>query len=711
MNKKSKILAIILAFVFVLSCFSMSACGGGKEGAAGKSAYEIWLDEGHQGTQADFLNWLRGKDGVDGAKGDKGDAGENGTDGTQGTKGDKGDTGATGEAGAKGDKGDKGDTGAAGEAGAKGDKGDAGENGKSAYEIWLEQGYEGTEVDFLDWLRGKTTTKRTLTNAQLHTAYSTVVNSLATQPDQPDSSTSKAATRSKVKSKATSARTTHKYELPFMDAIEPAMKKFTPNDFGFNTMEEVEAHYQARRNELEAQVQALREQGDSLYPKMDDNPSQEELERREQEIRRQREDIERQIDDIYNNQMQKLQDEINNVGFLLSVETGKDFLGNASQEFQSLIRMPEFVTAYDNFKLGVWHYNLVPANEMWNIDMNLYMKVWYDDDYIYSCYIMVENNVFIYTVMDYDYDTDDFYFKIYVCRTQNIYGSDGTDLEDYGLFEFAVENDKMRGYFDGYAVNDEIGKIWSPFVDEFNVKKGVYAKDTYADLVEEIKDSIRLTPDQFIEITADMRRGLKDNYPKMYIIASTCYLGRDWYIEQEAREVNRWLSIYDYYTKDGSPDCSFKTYINENNNEIQKDLEICRTIANYKNLSAEDWVYMTYYNNGSLGYDIFAKPKVKSTTYDDNSNEWLEIEQTSFITFIDVDESGNLTSSVQLELYKDRECTQLFTNEEILTLDFNSDIVIYIKKAGFKPPKDDPKGEVNPEKSTTEQNSTQTESL
>lgn len=28
-------------------------------GARGKSAYEIWLDGGHTGTEEDFLNWLR----------------------------------------------------------------------------------------------------------------------------------------------------------------------------------------------------------------------------------------------------------------------------------------------------------------------------------------------------------------------------------------------------------------------------------------------------------------------------------------------------------------------------------------------------------------------------------------------------------------------------------------------------------------------------
>ena len=61
---------------------------------------------------------------------------------TVGEKGDKGDTGATG---AQGEKGDKGDTGTPGKDGT---------DGKSAYQIWLDNGHEGSEEDFLNWLKG-----------------------------------------------------------------------------------------------------------------------------------------------------------------------------------------------------------------------------------------------------------------------------------------------------------------------------------------------------------------------------------------------------------------------------------------------------------------------------------------------------------------------------------------------------------------------------
>lgn len=56
-------------FVILLSILSLTACGGGSgsgsgntdsttPGTPGQSAYELWLAEGHTGTEQDFLNWL-----------------------------------------------------------------------------------------------------------------------------------------------------------------------------------------------------------------------------------------------------------------------------------------------------------------------------------------------------------------------------------------------------------------------------------------------------------------------------------------------------------------------------------------------------------------------------------------------------------------------------------------------------------------------------
>ena len=77
----------------------------GGSGGSGASAYDIAIENGFEGTEAEWLESLKGSDGTDGAKGDKGDKGDTGA---RGLKGDKGDTGATGE------KGDKGDAGADG---------------------------------------------------------------------------------------------------------------------------------------------------------------------------------------------------------------------------------------------------------------------------------------------------------------------------------------------------------------------------------------------------------------------------------------------------------------------------------------------------------------------------------------------------------------------------------------------------------------------
>lgn len=75
---------------------SLTACDTLRS-PPGDSAYDIWLAEGHTGTEADFLEWLRG---------------------------DPGAVGADGAVGAE---------------------------GASAYQAWLDQGYVGTEADFVAW--------------------------------------------------------------------------------------------------------------------------------------------------------------------------------------------------------------------------------------------------------------------------------------------------------------------------------------------------------------------------------------------------------------------------------------------------------------------------------------------------------------------------------------------------------------------------------
>jgi Collagen triple helix repeat (20 copies) len=81
----------------------------GAPGADGESAYQIWLDEGNSGTEADFLASLVGADGAPGA---------DGTDGTDGTNGADG------------------------------------LDGKSAYQLALDEGFVGSLAEYLESLHG-----------------------------------------------------------------------------------------------------------------------------------------------------------------------------------------------------------------------------------------------------------------------------------------------------------------------------------------------------------------------------------------------------------------------------------------------------------------------------------------------------------------------------------------------------------------------------
>lgn len=61
--------------------FRIGAVETGARGKPGKSAYELWLENGNKGTIEDFLNSLRGKDGKQGRPGRQGEKGEKGDPG------------------------------------------------------------------------------------------------------------------------------------------------------------------------------------------------------------------------------------------------------------------------------------------------------------------------------------------------------------------------------------------------------------------------------------------------------------------------------------------------------------------------------------------------------------------------------------------------------------------------------------------------------
>ena len=98
----------------------------------------------------------QGEMGEPGPKGDKGDQGLQGEPGPRGDQGERGPKGETGSQGARGEKGDRGDVGPQGprgeqgDRGPKGDKGQDGVDGKSAYDLWKDQGNEGSLEDFFN---------------------------------------------------------------------------------------------------------------------------------------------------------------------------------------------------------------------------------------------------------------------------------------------------------------------------------------------------------------------------------------------------------------------------------------------------------------------------------------------------------------------------------------------------------------------------------
>ena len=116
----------------------------GTDGVNGKSAYEIAVEKGFEGAEDAWLASLKGETGAQGPQGETGEQGPQGAQGIQGPKGEQGIQGLKGETGEQGPQGPKGENGL------------DGANGKSAYEIALEKGFEGTEEVWLASLKGET---------------------------------------------------------------------------------------------------------------------------------------------------------------------------------------------------------------------------------------------------------------------------------------------------------------------------------------------------------------------------------------------------------------------------------------------------------------------------------------------------------------------------------------------------------------------------
>ena len=145
----------------------------GSRGADGKSAYEVALQNGFTGTEADWLTSLKGQKGDTGAKGEPGEKGE---------RGEKGEAGETGE------KGEKGDTGTPGKDGVNGTDGKDGADGFSPTVTVTEtstgatitatdkngtttakiQNGSGTPVDLSDYVK-KTEVAQAIESAHTHT--------------------------------------------------------------------------------------------------------------------------------------------------------------------------------------------------------------------------------------------------------------------------------------------------------------------------------------------------------------------------------------------------------------------------------------------------------------------------------------------------------------------------------------------------------------
>ena len=138
----------------------------GLKGKDGKDAYEIFVENGYQGSRQQWMEDIMPKGGAGGGvgpagpKGDKGEAGPQGPPGPQGPTGPAGPQGPTGPAGPKGERGEQGPAGSAGQQGLRGPAGErgpagpagpAGPKGKDAYDDYLDTTTDNPKLSRKEW--------------------------------------------------------------------------------------------------------------------------------------------------------------------------------------------------------------------------------------------------------------------------------------------------------------------------------------------------------------------------------------------------------------------------------------------------------------------------------------------------------------------------------------------------------------------------------
>ncbi|MFE0472423.1 right-handed parallel beta-helix repeat-containing protein [Streptomyces sp. NPDC058947] len=124
---------------------------GGPPGPEGPSAYEVAVQNGYVGTEAQWLASLHGQQGEQGEPGEPGPAGPPGESGPPGAPGEAGSS-AYEIAVANGFQG----TEVQWLASLEGEPGSPGPEGASAYQVAVSNGFQGTEADWLTSLQGAT---------------------------------------------------------------------------------------------------------------------------------------------------------------------------------------------------------------------------------------------------------------------------------------------------------------------------------------------------------------------------------------------------------------------------------------------------------------------------------------------------------------------------------------------------------------------------
>lgn len=296
------------------------------------------------------------------------------------------------------------------------------------------------------------------------------------------------------------------------------------------------------------------------------------------------------------------------------------------QEFLMYYRVAEYCSAQEEFEIGKWH--MSDTSEVYCYEM--YVDLWYDDDYIYFCYAIKirsqadgdeDEYIFSYSTLDYDYETDDFCCRVFVGSAPDLSVQSWSNATPYKFYEFACEDGKFCGYLNGF-IYDRQGKCYNYYGYGANGYDEYFEGERYGEAAEkgltEFFADMRPDAEPYAAVAQGLKDAVKDEFALNYFLNNE---GDDYFLEYQQRSVELLTAL------NSIGDGAFKTYLDESRDKWEP------VLTEIKDAELSDWVYVNPHAVYDGMYELLSEPTVFVKYYDEFTSQWAKENEMPIIAF------------------------------------------------------------------------------